>query len=102
MEQIEALRSYFSSRYGLSVAVLPPWDVTDAIDDLAPGGQYKLSYAKFEPQLRRQYGALVDSGARIDGITPIDMHGSNDDLDSFTFGVVRAGGRWHVAPANRE
>jgi predicted Zn-dependent protease len=86
-KQIEELRAYFKDKYGLSVAVLPPMDATDAIGSQVNPDQWKVQGSKFTGELRRLYGNQISSGARIVAITPVDLHSGDDDTDSFVFGT---------------
>ena len=46
-----------------------------------------MSYQDFATELERQYRPLIDSEAKIIGITPVDMHFDDNDEVSFTFGA---------------
>jgi len=93
--QIEGLRAYFRIQYGLETAVLPPIDATDNLGDQINPSQWKVDYAKFAKALVGSYGALVESGAKIVALTPVDMHYDDADRNSFVFGAKSAGSTAH-------
>lgn len=85
-KQIEDLRTYFKDKYGLSVAVLPPMDATEAIGSQVNPDQWKVDATKWSKELVRTSGGLLNSGAKIIAVTPVDLHAGDSDTDSFVFG----------------
>lgn len=83
--QIEALRSYFDTQYGLKVRVLPALEATDSFGTKVNSEEWKVSSQRFGIEMQGRYDDLIDGGARIVAITPVDLY--REDPDSFVFGV---------------
>ncbi|MBK6317572.1 MAG: hypothetical protein IPF51_02170 [Dehalococcoidia bacterium] len=49
--------------------------------------EWKLNYSRLEGELRVRLGEVVQTNGKIVALTPVDMHSSAENADSFVFGV---------------
>lgn len=86
--QIEQLVAYFKRTYQLELSVLPAWDASDRLGgSMNSTSEWKLNYSRLEGELRVRLGEVVQTNGKIVALTPVDMHSSAENADSFVFGV---------------